>query len=73
MQDLQLCGFKLEIHDESEKVAANYKTSPMYLTELSKCKMLKGSALQVVRWRSPTMSHYMHCPIALCNVVFHRG
>ena len=68
-----MCGFKLEIHDESEKVAAKDKTSPLYLTELSKSNMLKDSALQVVRWRSLTMSHYMHCPPLFFASLFSTG
>ena len=68
-----MCGFKLELHDESEKVAASCKDSALYLTELSKCNLLKDSALQSVRWRSLTMSHYMHCPPLFFASLFSTG
>ena len=72
-KDLQRCGFKLEIFDGFEKVAAEDAGSLMYLTELSKCNMLKDSALQVVRWRSLTMSHYIHCPPLLSALLLSSG
>ena len=69
--DLQSCGYKLEFHTASEKLAAMDCGSALYQAELARAQMHWDSARAIVRYRSMTHAHYIECPplmfVALVN------